>query len=112
MNRLSLTLITLVTLFASACAHVHFENVGSEKNGERKVTKKLHSFVFGLVKGRSKATAEELCGPDRLAKAEAKLSASDLALAAITLGIYVPHRIDAECAAGARSSPSTAPPGP
>lgn len=58
---------------------------------------KLQSYLFGFFNSKSLLLTETACPQAEILKAELRMSAQDLTLTILTLGIYVPHRVILHC---------------
>ncbi|MBC7693285.1 MAG: Bor family protein [Methylotenera sp.] len=101
-------ILALALLTASGCA-THRITIGADEGGLRPAFEKSQPFfVYGV--GQTKRTnAREICDDHGVARVEVKLTALDVILGAVTVGIYTPSTVEIYCSGSGDSSPLASP---
>lgn len=91
----------LLSLVLCACAEMRI--VRNEKpalytNVTSQTDLKLHSFVLGLVPGKSLLSQNELCDKNhRIDSVRLGMKSTDVLVTLVTFGVYVPYRATINC---------------
>ena len=90
------TLLAL-TIVWMGCAHVTLiRGDGSPANGE-KVTFTKHAFLWGFVPGPKLPEESAICPQSKIEAVDLKMEKTQVLIAIVTIGIYVPHRVEFTC---------------
>jgi hypothetical protein len=90
-------IFAILLICLSACSHLLIQR-GEEKSAEGPVQRiELRSFIWGFVPHRKIRPEAELCPNGRIRTADLKMDQQDVLLTIVTLGIYIPHRVDITC---------------
>jgi hypothetical protein len=93
--RLALLLILLAT---SACNHLRVQRGESTPRPVASTHEyKLNSFLWGFVPGPRLQPESILCPGGRIESLDLRMSGTDVLLTAVTVGIFVPHRVTVGC---------------
>ncbi|MGC4091355.1 MAG: hypothetical protein QM756_26445 [Polyangiaceae bacterium] len=86
-GRLRLTLLAATLLTSAGCA--------SNRAGTHEVN--VHEFVFGAFGGRA-LDVRDVCGDRPTTSLATRRSGLDYLFSVLSLGLYLPHRIQLRCA--------------
>lgn len=101
-----LILPVVLALACAACGHltIQRDDVADDPAPVPVTVYPLHDFLWGLFPDRTLPAEDRLCPGGRIRSVDLSMSATDVLLTTVTLGVYVPHRVAVKCSAS-RSAP-------
>lgn len=88
----------LIFIALTSCNHLSVQRGESNPRPIAASTEyKLDSFLWGFVSGTRLSPESELCPGGRIEAFDLRMSATDVLFSTVTIGIYVPHRVNVAC---------------
>lgn len=88
--------ILFIVCLLTGCAQLRITRDESAAVGaNREIV--IHSFLWAFIPGRALPPVDQMCPGGRVESLDFGMKSQDVMLTAVTLGIYVPHRVIVTC---------------